>query len=103
MSEMPPAPPCRLCLLPPPLGGVGGGLDGGCGGMAMANEHGPPSFHGHDSADVTIAAAAAAVVATGWSRYVELTARWHFRGTLFGHRMRILESALQYNVSPIVE
>ena len=71
MSDIMP-PPCRLCLLPPPLGGVGGGLDGGCGGMAMPNEHGPPSFHGHDSADVTIAA----VVAMGcWSRYVELTAR----------------------------
>ena len=63
---------------PPPLGGVGGGLDGGCGGIVMAKEHGPPSFHGHDSADVTIAAAVGC-----WSRYVELTARWHFRGTLF--------------------
>ena len=86
ISEIPP--PCRLCL----FGGVGGGLDGGCGGMANPpNEHGPPSFHGHDSADVTISA----VGATGWSRNVELTARWHFRGTLFGYRMRNLEEVLQ--------
>ena len=58
--------------------------------MAMPNEHGPPSFQGHDSADVTIAA----VVAMGcWSRYVELTARWHFRGTLVGHKMCNWEEA----------
>ena len=96
MSDMPtPAPPCRLCLLP--LGGVGGGLDGGCGGWLAMKEHGPPSFHGQDSADVTIAAVAAAadVVETGcWSRYVELTARWHLRGTLFGRGIRNLEEAL---------
>ena len=96
MSEMPPAPPCRLCLFP--LGGVGGGLEGGCGGWPVMNEHGPPSFQGHDSADVTIAAAAAAaaalVVATGcWSRYVELTARWAFRGTLFWKRDAASEEA----------